>query len=251
MKKSVYYSSKIRQHRGFTLIELLVVVSIIALLLSILMPALSKVKEAGRKTVCASHMHDLNLSLRIYAEREDNKLPPMYLVLSDGTQDNNQLANHYSRWWRIGSDWIWNLGLLWTSGVVEDTGEIFYCPSPNAPFTYKDYSRNGFPTDYQPSGAGATGVRISYSFNPECESRTNRNRKYSNITDLTSSTILLLDVLSPLGITHIKGWNVLKGDGSVDFSISREAQKIIEDSGDNLSGSDYDAFDEVIRILKR
>lgn len=237
--------------KGFTLIELLVVISIIALLLSVLMPALSKVKEAGRKTVCAAHMRDINLSLRVYADKENGNLPPMYLVLSSGDHNNNQLLNHYSRWWRIGPGWVWNLGLLWTSGIIEDRGEIFYCPSPKAPFKYKDYAANGFPTDFRPPGQGAEGVRVSYSFNPECRSETDRTRKYSKVTELKSSSVLLLDVLSPEGITHVKGWNVLKGDGSVVFSINRDAQEIIEVSGHDFGNADYDAFDEVIRLLKQ
>ena len=47
---------------GFTLIELLVVISIIALLLSILMPALSRVKEQGRRVVCASEVRQAGLA---------------------------------------------------------------------------------------------------------------------------------------------------------------------------------------------
>jgi prepilin-type N-terminal cleavage/methylation domain-containing protein len=50
------------KRHAFTLIELLVVISIIALLLSILVPSLAKVKEAGRRAVCGSRMTDLPMS---------------------------------------------------------------------------------------------------------------------------------------------------------------------------------------------
>jgi prepilin-type N-terminal cleavage/methylation domain-containing protein/prepilin-type processing-associated H-X9-DG protein len=56
---------------GFTLVELLVVISIIALLLSILMPALNKVRESGRRVVCASNIKQIGFGLMLYAQ--DNK----------------------------------------------------------------------------------------------------------------------------------------------------------------------------------
>ncbi len=238
-----------KQRGGFTLIELLVVISIIALLLAILMPALGKVKEAGRRTVCAAHMHDINLSVRIYAQGQDDWLPPV--SVNNGTISNTQSYNHWTRWWRVVSGSghsYWNLGLLWSSGVIDGNGKIFFCPSPKATYTYKDYSGDGFPTDIK---LGATGVRIPYSFNPECISLTNRTRKYLKMNQAKSSTLILLDVLSNNGVTHEKGWNVLKGDGSVAFSINKEVQEVIERSGESFAGQDFDAFDEVIRLLKR
>ncbi len=60
-----------RSGKGFTLIELLVVIAIIALLLSILMPALSIVKEKGRTIVCQTHSKNFSRANTIYAHEYD------------------------------------------------------------------------------------------------------------------------------------------------------------------------------------
>lgn len=56
---------------GFTLIELLVVISIIALLLSILMPALRKARENAKSTICKSQLKQFSIALLTYAEDND------------------------------------------------------------------------------------------------------------------------------------------------------------------------------------
>ncbi len=53
--------------RGFTLIELLVVIAIVALLVSILLPALSGAREAGRAAVCLANVRQVTLSTFTYA----------------------------------------------------------------------------------------------------------------------------------------------------------------------------------------
>ena len=64
------------RQRAFTLIELLVVIAIIALLLAILMPALSRVREQARSSACQSNMRQLCLAMNLYAlDHEDLTMP--------------------------------------------------------------------------------------------------------------------------------------------------------------------------------
>ncbi len=72
--------------RAFTLIELLVVIAIIALLMSILMPSLQKVKEMSRKTVCGSNVRQIAIGLHSYATANDGFLP-LVRYWSQASQD--------------------------------------------------------------------------------------------------------------------------------------------------------------------
>ena len=62
---------------GFTLIELLVVVAIIALLISILLPSLSRARDAGRMAVCLSNLRQLGLGFGLYVEDYKGRLPAL------------------------------------------------------------------------------------------------------------------------------------------------------------------------------
>lgn len=57
--------------KAFTLIELLVVVAIIALLISILLPSLSRARELSKRTVCASNLRGIGQAMYIYAQDGD------------------------------------------------------------------------------------------------------------------------------------------------------------------------------------
>lgn len=60
--------------KGFTLVELLVVISIIALLMSILMPSLNRAREAGKRAVCLANLKSLALTWMMYADDNDDRI---------------------------------------------------------------------------------------------------------------------------------------------------------------------------------
>jgi prepilin-type N-terminal cleavage/methylation domain-containing protein/prepilin-type processing-associated H-X9-DG protein len=59
---------------GFTLIELLVVIAVIAVLMGILMPALSRAREQGKRASCMSNLKQLMLAWTMYADDNDDRI---------------------------------------------------------------------------------------------------------------------------------------------------------------------------------
>ncbi len=66
---------RIRRSPGFTLVELLVVIGIIGLLISILLPALGKVRKQARQVACLSNMRQLSQMVMMYVNANKGSLP--------------------------------------------------------------------------------------------------------------------------------------------------------------------------------
>ncbi len=64
-----------KRTKGFTLVELLVVIAIIAILVSILMPALARIRDVARMTVCKTNLKALGFGTLQYAKDHKDKIP--------------------------------------------------------------------------------------------------------------------------------------------------------------------------------
>lgn len=79
--------------KGFTLVELLVVISIIAILLAVLMPSLSKARELAVRIVCASNMKSTGTSMAMYISDNKSTLPPDYMpARAEGKENYDDLT---------------------------------------------------------------------------------------------------------------------------------------------------------------
>lgn len=102
-----------RPSAGFTLVELLVVIGVIALLIGILMPALSRAREASIRVKCASNLRQIGTAAMNYAAENKGALPDMR------TNNPHYVVN------RTGFGW-WDSRPMWQKYMK--TADIFYCP---------------------------------------------------------------------------------------------------------------------------
>ena len=140
--------------RGFTLIELLVVISIIALLISLLLPALSSAREAAKSVACRSNMKEIVLAQHYYATDDPKGILPGTATHPRGLDwcgYNNNLIGGVAPPFN-GTPYN---GLLWK--YVQKVEKIYECPTEkrqaNQRFSYT-----------QPHAMGGARLEIQWPF---------------------------------------------------------------------------------------
>lgn len=132
---------KDRRRRAFTLVELLVVIGIIAILVGMLLPTLSRAREAANRAVCLSDMRQLSDYLRLYGAQYNDAMP---LGFVDRKALSFMMAWTNTTAFNNGSiPRATTVGLIVEAGLVKNP-KAFFCPS-EPPTTFFNYMPNPSP----------------------------------------------------------------------------------------------------------
>lgn len=238
--------------RKFTLIELLVVIAILGILVSILLPSLTKSRHLTRQTVCMSNQSQTFRGTMGYTKDNNGKLMPVYMRLDQPYYANRPHNNYYLRY-QNGAP-ASNIGILYNEEYIGDA-RAFYCPGYDdsglePSLSDYDYYTNLFGSFPTPQGmntmaqSSSNRIRGSYYFNPE-----GSGKKFKTYMEYDSSEIILMDLVRDDTLSHEplgKRWVTVAGDGAAKIATSADAYTKVMSTDVN---NNWTHFQRVLDLL--
>lgn len=188
-----------RSASGFTLIELLVVVAIIALLMAILLPSLSKAREQARAVVCGTHLKSIGQGFFVYAGNTGDYIPTI------DQWSGSVTPNQYGTW-----HWELSKVLYSYSGDPRYPFRIFATTTPVA-VTTAQYAMFRCPTVDMQYGVKTTTSSPGYGLLREAGfyNTTTKELEAVKITSFAtpSKTVVMWDSAA-MWTSYARGWHI-------------------------------------------
>jgi prepilin-type processing-associated H-X9-DG protein len=186
----------------------MVVIGIVALLVGILMPAVSRARETARRAACLSNLRQVHLTFYLYAQANQDRVPIGY---RGGNRQWDSMV------FSATSKRLVLYGLLYQSGYMKDP-RVFFCPSEVDPQSSLDSEVNPWPP-----GNPSKQIYAGYGGRAETllpdDLSTIAPGVMPRLTKFRNKAILadLFHMPRRLETRHRDGINVLYGDGSAHW----------------------------------